>query len=69
MTDQNARVVDQFSRQADAYAALVNSTNSTAAPPIDPLIELTAPKPDDRVLDVGCGTGQFVVIWLHMRLG
>lgn len=59
MSDQNERVVDQFSQQASAYAALVNSSSQQTAP--DPLIELTAPRHDDHVLDVGCGTGQFVV--------
>ncbi len=59
MSDQNERVVDQFSQQASAYAALVNSSSQQPAP--DPLIELTAPQHDDQVLDVGCGTGQFIV--------
>lgn len=56
--DQNARVLDQFSQQADAYAALVNKARPPAA---DPLIEALAPSPADRVLDVGCGSGQFAV--------
>jgi SAM-dependent methyltransferase len=58
MANQNERVLDQFSLQASAYAALVNNSSQ---PVIDPLIELTAPGHDDHVLDVGCGTGQFVV--------
>jgi 2-polyprenyl-3-methyl-5-hydroxy-6-metoxy-1,4-benzoquinol methylase len=58
MTDQNARVLDQFGRQADAYAALVNAPGP---PHADPLIALIDPTPSDRVLDVGCGSGQFAV--------
>jgi 2-polyprenyl-3-methyl-5-hydroxy-6-metoxy-1,4-benzoquinol methylase len=58
MSDQNERVLDQFSQQASAYAGLVNVSE---APPVDPLIELTSPQPGEHVLDVGCGTGQFVV--------
>lgn len=56
--DQNARVLDQFSQQAEAYAALVNAARTLAR---DPLIEALAPRPTDRVLDVGCGSGQFAV--------
>lgn len=56
--DQNARVLDQFSQQAEAYAALVNKASSRAP---DPLIEALHPRPTDRVLDVGCGSGQFAV--------
>ena len=58
MTDQNARVLDQFSRQAEAYSALVTSTGAHAK---DPLIEALIPRPTDRVLDVGCGSGQFAI--------
>lgn len=58
VSDQNARVLDQFRQQAEAYAALVNTA---AAPSKDPLIQMLAPRPTDRVLDVGCGTGQFAV--------
>lgn len=58
MTDQNARVLDQFSQQAEAYSALVTSTGAKAK---DPLIETLDPRPTDRVLDVGCGSGQFAV--------
>ena len=56
--DQNARVLDQFSQQAEAYAALVNKASGPAK---EPLIEALAPALTDRVLDVGCGTGQFAV--------
>lgn len=56
--EQNARVLDQFSQQAQAYAALVNQARNPAA---DPLIEALSPRLGDRVLDVGCGSGQFAV--------
>ena len=56
--DQNARVLDQFSQQAEAYAALVNKASGRLP---DPLIEALSPRPSDRVLDVGCGSGQFAV--------
>ena len=56
--DQNARVLDQFSQQAKAYAALVNKASGGAR---DPLIEALAATRADKVLDVGCGSGQFAV--------
>jgi ubiquinone/menaquinone biosynthesis C-methylase UbiE len=57
-TQQNARVLDQFSRQAEGYAKLVNRSG----PPWgDPLLECTQPNVQDRVLDVGCGSGQLAV--------
>lgn len=59
MTDQNARVRDQFTRQAAPYAALVNAQQSP--PRADPLIALIAPEAGMTVLDVGCGTGQFAI--------
>lgn len=55
---QNDRVRDQFSQQAEAYAALVKRAAESAR---DPLIELLEPTGAERVLDVGCGSGQFVV--------
>ena len=56
--EQNTRVLDQFSQQAEAYAALVNRSGT---PLSDPLLESTGPHPQDRVLDVGCGSGQLAV--------
>ena len=49
----NARVLDQFSQQAEAYAALVNRSGSALS---GPLFECTRPQAEDRVLDVGCGS-------------
>jgi SAM-dependent methyltransferase len=57
-TEHNARVLDQFKLQADSYAALVNRRASNAG---GPLLEHTRPQADDRVLDVGCGSGQLAV--------
>jgi ubiquinone/menaquinone biosynthesis C-methylase UbiE len=56
---QNARVLDQFTRQAEPYAELVSARQSL--PKADPLVDLIAPHSGLRVLDVGCGTGQFAV--------
>jgi ubiquinone/menaquinone biosynthesis C-methylase UbiE len=56
--EQNARVLDQFTQQAPAYAALVNSSGT---PLRGPLFEVTRPGAHERVLDVGCGSGQFAV--------
>ncbi|VWX50883.1 methyltransferase domain-containing protein [Novosphingobium sp. 9U] len=58
-SDQNARVRDQFSQQAPDYAKLIAAQG--AQPRADPLIELMDPQPGDRVLDVGCGSGQLAV--------
>jgi SAM-dependent methyltransferase len=55
--DHNARVLDQFGQQAQAYAALVASMGRRA-PALEDFLEITRPAPADRVLDVGCGSGQ-----------
>lgn len=55
---QNARVLDQFSQQAKAYAALVNNLG---APFSEPLFEIAQPRAQDRLLDVGCGSGKLAV--------
>jgi ubiquinone/menaquinone biosynthesis C-methylase UbiE len=57
-TEQNARVLDQFSQQAEAYAALVNNLGS---PFTEPLLQIAQPGAQDRVLDVGCGSGKLAV--------
>ena len=59
MKDQNTRVREQFLRQASAYAALVNAQPQFSLP--DPLIELMSLRSSQRVLDVGCGSGQLAV--------
>ena len=57
-TEHNARVLDQFSQQAESYAALVNRSGSPLG---GPLLECVHPQVQDRVLDVGCGSGQLAV--------
>ena len=56
--DQNARVLDQFNKQAESYAALAKGRGSTLN---SPLIEAVRPGPGERVLDVGCGSGRIAV--------
>jgi ubiquinone/menaquinone biosynthesis C-methylase UbiE len=56
--EQNARVRDQFGKQAARYAALINSSKDTTLPT---LLEAVKPTLDDRMLDVGCGTGRFAI--------
>ena len=56
--DQNARVLDQFGKQASAYAALVQSAGDSS---LEPLLSALRPLPTERMLDVGCGSGRFAV--------
>lgn len=55
---QNSEILDQFEKQAEAYAALMlrNPDNSLRA-----LLEIAQPRLDDRMLDVGCGTGRLAL--------
>jgi ubiquinone/menaquinone biosynthesis C-methylase UbiE len=57
-SEQNARVLDQFEKQAASYAALVITSKDPALPVF---LEAVKPLPTHRMLDVGCGTGRFAV--------
>ncbi|HUD30960.1 MAG TPA: methyltransferase domain-containing protein [Novosphingobium sp.] len=57
MSGQNERVLDQFTQQASTYAALVKNQDSRP----DPLVALLELQPHHRLLDVGCGSGQFAI--------
>lgn len=57
---QNDRVLDQFGRQAGAYAALIERLGRRSAG-LQVFLEIARPGPQDRVLDVGCGSGQLAV--------
>jgi ubiquinone/menaquinone biosynthesis C-methylase UbiE len=57
-TEQNARVLDQFAKQAPSYAALINRTTDTS---LEFLLAALQPLSTERMLDVGCGSGRFAV--------
>jgi SAM-dependent methyltransferase len=52
--DHNAHIVDQFSQQAEGYAALMKTSPSAAE---QAMLALVRPAPDDRVLEACCGPG------------
>jgi ubiquinone/menaquinone biosynthesis C-methylase UbiE len=57
--EQNARVLDQFAQQAERYAELTMGFNDPSLPLI---LETIRPLPTERLLDVGCGAGNFVMM-------
>ncbi len=56
--EQNARVLDQFNKQAASYAALISRSKNTS---LAAFLDAVKPVRADRMLDVGCGTGRFAV--------
>jgi ubiquinone/menaquinone biosynthesis C-methylase UbiE len=56
---QNARVLDQFAQQAESYSGLIKKFNDPSLPLIMASVQ---PKPSERLLDVGCGAGNFAVM-------
>jgi ubiquinone/menaquinone biosynthesis C-methylase UbiE len=57
-TEQNARVQDQFTKQAPSYAALARGLKNNQLPVI---VAAITPNSTDRMLDVGCGTGRSAI--------
>src|SRR5690606_32842337 len=55
---QNAAVLDQFGKQAQAYAARIRRN---PAPGLAHLLETARPASGASVLDVGCGTGRIAL--------
>lgn len=56
--DQKAEVIDQFTQQAESYAAL--TTRMRGSGPFDRIAFIT-PSPEDRVLDIATGTGSLAL--------
>ncbi len=59
-SEQNTRILDQFAKQAENYAALVRNSQDKTLPM---LLDAVKPLPTDRLLDVGCGSGRFAIQW------
>jgi ubiquinone/menaquinone biosynthesis C-methylase UbiE len=57
---QNARILDQFAKQAEQYAALVRNSADKTLPM---LLDAVKPLTSERLLDVGCGSGRFAIQW------
>jgi len=57
--EQNAAVLEQFTQQAKAYAALVRSSGAGRGPG-DP-VAASAVTAEDVVLDVACGAGSLTL--------
>jgi len=57
-SEQNARVLDQFTKQAASYADLAKRVKD---PQFAALLAAVKPTASDRLLDVGCGTGRAAI--------
>ena len=53
-SDQQARILDQFTRQATPFSTAATITDVNA---LRMVVEAAAPKPGDTLLDVACGGG------------
>jgi ubiquinone/menaquinone biosynthesis C-methylase UbiE len=56
--DQNEKVLDQFTRQAESYAKLTASARGASG---TPFLDAICPLETDRVLDVACGVGRLTI--------
>jgi ubiquinone/menaquinone biosynthesis C-methylase UbiE len=56
-TSHSAQILDQFSRQAESFAAAPSLHNDAA---LSLLVDAAAPSSSDRTLDVACGPGSVV---------
>jgi ubiquinone/menaquinone biosynthesis C-methylase UbiE len=56
--EQNSAILDQFTKQAESYARLVQQSGDTS---LEPLLNATRPTKADRVLDLACGAGSFTL--------
>jgi len=56
---QNAKVLDQFTKQAEPYARLTAGGRGAAS---SPFMDAVNPSATDRVLDVACGVGRLTLM-------
>jgi ubiquinone/menaquinone biosynthesis C-methylase UbiE len=56
--DQNEKILDQFTKQAESYARLTAGTRAGSS---TPFLDAICPSETDRVLDVACGAGRLTI--------
>ncbi len=56
--DQNEKILDQFTKQAESYAKLTASARGATS---TPFLDAIRPMETDRVLDVACGVGRLTI--------
>jgi len=59
---QNAKILDQFTKQAEPYAKLTGINRGDGASPSSSFIDALAPFATDCVLDVACGVGRLTLM-------